>query len=340
VDPVAPPIVERLGPVELTRRLVDIDSTTGQEGACGRVLADYLRGRGFTVTEQPVDATRFNVLATLDAPRVTLSTHFDCVPPFFPSRLEGTRVYGRGSCDAKGILASQVAAVEQLRADGVRDVGLLFVVGEERGSDGALVANELAPPTTRFLINGEPTDNRLGLATRGIYRVRLHTRGRAAHSSYPELGESAIEKLLDVLVRLRTLPWPDDPDMGRTHYNVGLIDGGVAHNVIPAHAVAEVLFRTVADTGEVRRILQTIGPGVAIEEVLDAAPVRMHTVPGFETAAFPYMTDIAMLPRWGRPLLYGPGSILVAHTDDEHIEVAHLERAVADYVVLARQLRA
>jgi acetylornithine deacetylase len=335
VDPVAP-----LGPVGLTRRLVDIDSTTGQEAACGRVLADYLRGRGFTVTEQPVDATRFNVLATLDAPRVTLSTHFDCVPPFFPSRLDGTRLYGRGSCDAKGILASQVEAVEQLRADGVRDVGMLFVVGEERGSDGALVANELAPPTTRFLINGEPTDNRLGLATRGIYRVRLHTQGRAAHSSYPELGESAIEKLLDVLVRLRTLPWPDDPDMGHTHYNIGLIDGGVAHNVIPAHAVAEVLFRTVADTGEVRRILQTIGPGVAIEEVLDASPVRMHTVPGFETAAFPYMTDIAMLPRWGKPLLYGPGSILVAHTDDEYIEVAHLERAVADYVVLARQLRA
>ena len=340
MDPVASPVVERLGPVGLTRRLVDIDSTTGQESACGRALADYLRGRGFTVTEQPVDAARFNVLATLDAPRVTLSTHFDCVPPFFPSRLDGTRLYGRGSCDAKGILASQVEAVEQLRADGVRDVGMLFVVGEERGSDGALVANELAPPTNRFLINGEPTDNRLGLATRGIYRVRLHTQGRAAHSSYPELGDSAIEKLLDVLVRLRTLPWPDDPDMGRTHYNIGLIDGGVAHNVIPAHAVAEVLFRTVADTGEVRRILQTVGPGVAIEEVLDASPVRMHTVPGFETAAFPYMTDIAMLPRWGKPLLYGPGSILVAHTDDEYIEVAHLERAVADYVVLARQLRA
>ena len=231
-------------------------------------------------------------------------------------------------------------AVERLRADGVRDVGLLFVVGEERGSDGAIVADRLAGGTSRFLINGEPTDNRLGLATRGIYRVRLHAQGRAAHSSYPELGESAIEKLLDVLVRMRALPWPADPDMGRTHYNIGLIDGGVAHNVIPAQASAEVLFRTVGETDPVRRILATLEPAVRVEEVLEAAPVRMHTVPGFETAAFPYMTDIALLPRWGRPLLYGPGSILVAHTDEEFVEIPHLERAVTDYVALARTLLA
>jgi acetylornithine deacetylase len=324
----------------LTRRLVDIDSTTGREGACGRVLADYLRARGFTVSEQRVDDTRFNVLAVLDPPRAVLSTHFDCVPPFFPSRLEGTRLYGRGSCDAKGILASQVEAVEQLRAGGVRDVGLLFVVGEERGSDGADVANGFAPPTSKFLVNGEPTDNRLGLATRGIYRVRLHAHGRAAHSSYPELGESAIEKLIDAMVRLRTLPWPADPDLGRTHYTIGLIDGGVAPNVTPPHAVAEVLFRTVSDTQAVRETLAALTPFIEIEEVLEAEPVRMHVVDGFETAVFPYMTDIALLPRWGRPLLYGPGSILVAHTDDEHVEVAHLERAVADYVRLGRDLLA
>ena len=340
MDSVAPPVEGRLGLVGLTRRLVDIDSTTGVEAACGRVLADYLRGRGFTVTEQPVDATRFNVLATLDASRVTLSTHFDCVPPFFPSRVEGTRVYGRGACDAKGILAAQVEAVERLREGGVRDVGLLFVVGEERGSDGAIVADRLADGTSRFLINGEPTDNRLGLGTRGIYRVRLHASGRAAHSSYPELGESAIEKLLDVLVRMRSIAWPEDPDMGRTHYNIGLIDGGVAHNVIPAQATAEVLFRTVGETEVVRRIVKTLEPAVAVEEVLEAAPVRMHTVAGFDTAAFPYMTDVALLPRWGRPLLYGPGSILVAHTDEEFVEIGHLERAVTDYVALARTLLA
>lgn len=332
--------MDSLGLVGLTRRLVDIDSTTGREGECGRVLADYLRGRGFTVVEQPVDATRFNVLATLDAPRVTLSTHFDCVPPFFPSRLDGGRLYGRGSCDAKGILAAQVEAVEQLRAGGVRDVGLLFVVGEERGSDGAELANLQAPLTNRFLVNGEPTDNRLGLATRGVYRVRLHAHGRAAHSSYPELGESAIEKLIDVMVRMRTMPWPVDPDLGRTHYNIGLVDGGVAPNVTPPHAVAEVLFRTVGDTEAVREVLSALAAVVTIEEVLEGPPVRMHVVDGFETAVFPYMTDIALLPNWGKPLLYGPGSILVAHTDDEHVDVAHLERAVADYVHLAAALRA
>jgi acetylornithine deacetylase len=332
--------VDSLGIVGLTRRLVDIDSTTGKEGECGRVLADYLRARGFTVSEQRVDDTRFNVLAVLDSPRAVFSTHFDCVPPFFPSRVEGTRLYGRGSCDAKGILASQVEAVEQLRAGGVRDVGLLFVVGEERGSDGAEVANGFAPPTAKFLVNGEPTDNRLGLATRGVYRVRLHAHGRAAHSSYPELGESAIEKLIDAMVRLRTLPWPADPDLGRTHYTIGLIDGGVAPNVTPPHAVAEVLFRTVSDTQAVRQTLAALTPLITIEDVLEAEPVRMHVVDGFETAVFPYMTDIALLPRWGRPLLYGPGSILVAHTDDEHVEVAHLERAVADYVRLGRDLLA
>jgi acetylornithine deacetylase len=332
--------VDSLGLVGLTRRLVDIDSTTGREGECGRVLAGYLRGRGFDVVEQPVDETRFNVLATLGAPRVTLSTHFDCVPPFFPSRVEGDRLYGRGSCDAKGILAAQVEAVEQLRAGGVHDVGLLFVVGEERGSDGAELANLQAPLTNRFLVNGEPTDNRLGLATRGVYRVRLHAHGRAAHSSYPELGESAIEKLIDVMVRMRTMPWPVDPDLGRTHYNIGLVDGGVAPNVTPPHAVAEVLFRTVGDTEAVREVLSALAAVVTIEEVLEGPPVRMHVVDGFETAVFPYMTDIALLPNWGKPLLYGPGSILVAHTDDEHVEVAHLERAVADYVRLAADLRA
>ncbi len=197
--------------------------------------------------------------------------------------------------------------MEQLRAGGVRDVGMLFVVGEERGSDGAEVANTQAPETCRFLINGEPTDNRLGIATRGVYRVRLHAHGRAAHSSYPELGESATEKLIDALVRLRTLPWPTDPDMGTTHYNIGLLSGGVAPNVTPPHAVAEVLFRTVAATQAVRDVLSALVPAVTIEEVLESEPVRMHTVPGFDTAAFPYMTDIALLPRWGKPLLLRAG---------------------------------
>jgi acetylornithine deacetylase len=323
--------------VSLTRTLVDIDSTTGKEGDAGRWLASFLRDREYRVVEQPVADDRFNIVATLESPRVVFSTHYDCVPPFFPSRLDDGRLYGRGSCDAKGILAAQVLAAERLRAAGERRVGLLFVVGEERGSDGAVAANELAAGSG-YLINGEPTDNRLGSATRGILRVRLTARGRAAHSSMPELGESAIEKLVDALVRLRTLEWDDDPVLGRTHYSVGLISGGVAPNVIPAEARAEVMFRTVADAGRIRTALAALAPIVAITEVLEVPPVRLLTLDGFETAAFPFTTDIAFLTRWGTPLLIGPGSVLVAHTDEEHVALAELDEAVDRYVRIASTL--
>jgi acetylornithine deacetylase len=332
--------MDSLGLLPLTRTLVDIDSTTGREAACGRWLADYLRGLGYEVTEQSVDRDRFNVIATIGRPRVVLSTHFDCVPPYFPSRVEGQRLFGRGSCDAKGILAAQVEAAQRLRAEGVDGFGLVFVVGEERGSDGAAAVNGLGDGTCRFLIDGEPTDNRLGLATRGVVRVRLKASGRAAHSSHPELGESAIEKLLDALTSLRRIDLPSDPVLGRTHYTVGLIAGGIAPNVIPPSAEAEVLFRTVGPASEVRGAIAPLGDLVAFEDVLEAPPVRLHVVNGFETAVFPYMTDIPLLHRWGKPLLYGPGSVLVAHTDEEHVEIADLERAVGDYARLVQDLLA
>ena len=224
--------------VGLARALIDIDSTSGREAEASRWLSGWLRDRGYDVTEQPVADDRFNVIATLDPPDVVLSTHIDCVPPFFPSREEDDLLYGRGACDAKGILAAQLAALERLRAAGERRVALLVVVGEERGSQGARAANTRTLGS-RYLINGEPTDSRLGAATRGVYRVRLVARGRASHSSHPELGESAIEKLLDALVQLRTLPLPDDSRLGRTYYTVGLMSGGVAPNVVPPGAEAE-----------------------------------------------------------------------------------------------------
>jgi acetylornithine deacetylase len=336
--------------VGLTRSLVDIDSTTGREGAAGRWLADYLRGRGWVVEEQRVDDTRFNVIAVApDAPRrgtregggavVTFSTHFDCVPSFFPSRLEGDRLFGRGSCDAKGILAAQVSAAEQLRRDGESRVGLVFVVGEERGSDGARAANEAARGAAGgFLINGEPTDNRLGLATRGILRLKFRASGRAAHSSFPELGESAIDKLIDALIVLRSIPLPADPVLGQTHYTVGLISGGVAPNVVSPSAEAEVMFRTTSDAAEVRKAVMPLESRVAIEQVLEVPPVRLKTVPGLDTAVFPYTTDIPFLPAWGEPLLFGPGSIHVAHTADEWVSIAELTAAAGHYVTLAKAL--
>jgi len=331
--------LSQVDPVFLTRSLVDIDSTTGREQAAGEWLAAFLRSRGYQVTEQPVANGRFNVLATLDQePRIALSTHFDCVPPFFPSREERGLIFGRGSCDAKGILAAQVTAAERVRASGESRFALLFVVGEERGSDGARVANEQPPPGLRYLLNGEPTDNRLGSATRGIFRVRLRASGRAAHSSFPELGESAIDKLLDALMVIRGLQLPDDPLLGRTHYTVGLIDGGVAPNVVSPHASAELLFRTVSDGEPIRTALHVVDGLVHVEPILDVPAVRLHTLPGFETAVFPYTTDVPMLSGWGTPLLVGPGSIHVAHTDEEHIAVDELNSAVDLYESLMKRL--
>jgi acetylornithine deacetylase len=318
--------------ISLARTLIDIDSTTGREGELGSWLATFLRERGYRVDEQPVSEGRFNVLAMLDAaPLVVLSTHFDCVPPFFPGREERGLLFGRGSCDAKGILAAQVAAAERLRAGGETRIALLFVVGEERGSDGARVANAHAPAGVRYLVNGEPTDNRLGSATRGVLRVRLKARGRAAHSAFPELGESAIDKLLDALMVIRGIQLPEDPLLGRTHYNVGLIDGGVAPNVVSSQASAELLFRIVGDAAPVREALGPVEGLVDVEQVLDIPAVRMHTVPGLETAVFPYTTDVPLLDRWGTPLLCGPGSIHVAHTDEEHVAIDELRAAVDLY---------
>ena len=331
--------MDPVDPVALTRSLVDIDSTTGRERECGEWLARFLSERGYRVTAQPVAEGRYNVYAELaSAPQVVFSTHYDCVPPFFPSREERGLIFGRGSCDAKGILAAQVAAAERLRARGETCIALLFVVGEERGSDGAKTANELAPSNVRFLINGEPTDNRLGAATRGVLRVRLRAAGRAAHSSFPELGESAIDKLLDALMVIRGISLPQDDLLGRTHYTVGLIEGGVAPNVVSPHASAELLFRIVGEGAPVRAALAPAEGLVAIEHVLDIPAVKMHVVPGFDTAVFPYTTDVPLLTRWGKPLLIGPGSIHVAHTDDEHLAIDELRAAVELYESLAERL--
>ena len=339
-----------MDPVAIARALVDIDSTTGREAEAGRWLAAFLRDQGFAVSEQPVDGARFNVLANAPgpagpgpphtgSPAVVLSTHFDCVPPFFASRLDGDRLYGRGACDAKGILAAQIAAVNVLRQQGETRVGLLFVVGEERGSDGAKAANAAAAANgCRFVVDGEPTDNRLGAATRGVLRVKLRADGRAAHSSFPELGESAIDKLIDALIDLRRIALPSDPILGQTHYTIGLISGGVAPNVVPPSAEAEVMFRTVSAAAEVRRAVQPLEACVTIEHVLEVPPVRMMTLPGFDAAVFPFTTDIPFLTRWGEPLLFGPGSIHVAHTAEEFVSIADLHAAVGHYVTIVREL--
>lgn len=326
--------------VALTRRLVDVESTTGTEAAVCAIVGDELERRGYAVTRQEVTPGRVNLLATVGTPEVVLSTHMDCVPPFSPSRVEGDRIHGRGSCDAKGILVSQLAAAEALRGAGETRVGLLYVVGEERGSDGAMIADRLSTGVTRYLVNGEPTEGKLALGHRGVVRVKLQARGRAAHSGYPHLGESAIEKLLDALAQVRAMNLPVDAVLGPTQVNIGAIGGGLAPNVIAPEATADLLFRIVTPHEQVMAALEPIRPLVDIEYVYHVPFLHMATIEGFETEVVGYTTDAPLLNAWGTRLMYGPGSIHVAHTDHESVAIADLHRAVDDYQRIARTLLA
>lgn len=325
----------------LTRRLIDLESTTPHEGAVGSFLCDELKRRGFDARLMPVEASRNNVLATSPEnprPAVVLSTHMDTVPPFIPSSEDETRIYGRGSCDAKGIIAAQIAAAEKLRTAGVF-VGMLFLVGEERDSIGAKIANE-RPIGARFMINGEPTDNRLALASKGSLHVVLTARGKMAHSAYPELGESAIDKLVEALHRLHTMKLPASPDVGPCTRNVGTIEGGRARNVVADHARAELFYRLVGPSEELRRqIRETVDDLAEIEFTREAPFMRMKTLDGLPTMVAAFTTDIPSLGNWGEPLLLGPGSIHVAHTEGEYVEKKQLAEAVELYCVLAKRLQ-
>jgi acetylornithine deacetylase len=326
--------------VALTRQLVDIESITGNEAGVGEALSGELARLGYQVRKMPVEGDRFNVVATSpEKPRPTIvfSTHMDTVPPFIPSSEDATRVYGRGSCDAKGIIAVQIAAAEKLRREGIH-VGLLFVVAEERDSTGAKVANE-QPIGARFLINGEPTENRLALASKGTLRVELAASGRMAHSAYPELGESAIDKLIVALTRLRAMPLPSTEGIGPCTFNIGLIEGGRAPNVIPDFAKAHLLYRLVGPTQELRRqIVETVGELAKVDFYLEIPFMRFRAVDGLPTMVAAFTTDIPALTNWGEPLLIGPGSIQVAHTDGEYVEKQQLPEAVELYCGIAKKL--
>src|SRR5829696_1771506 len=326
---------------ELTRTLIDIPSVSGGEEEVGRFLASHLEGLGYKVELQEVAPGRANVLATL-APRarVVLSTHMDTVPPFIPSREDATHIRGRGACDAKGIIAAQLTAAGRLRAEGLEELGLLFTVDEELGSLGARAADSHAlARECDYLINGEPTGNRLAVGSKGSLRLRLTTEGRAAHSAYPERGESAVEKLLDVLADVRACAWPRDDFFGETTCNIGTIKGGTRPNVIPAEAASELQIRLVTPSGTIKEILEQAVAGRARVEYMSAAePVRMLAVEGFEREVVRFTTDIPYLSGWGKPLLLGPGSILDAHTDGERVSKRELEEAVELYVRLVKSL--
>jgi acetylornithine deacetylase len=322
--------------VALAAELLSLESPTGAEGPAVEFVARWLVSRGWNVTVQEVTEGRGNVWASRAGGGVTFGTHLDTVPPFVRPDLRDGRLYGRGACDAKGIAAAMLVAAERLVARGEERVDLLFVVGEERGSDGARAANRL-PATSRFLIFGEPTEGKLATGARGSLRATLRTRGRAAHSAYPDLGQSAIVPMLAVLQDLQRLPLPTDEVLGATTVNVGTIRGGTEANVIPDACEAELMFRLVGDIAALKPVLEGCAAGraeIAYGSYTPPAP-RCHTVPGFATAPVAYATDVPLLDRWGTPLLFGPGSIHVAHTPDEHIAVRDLTESVDAYERLA-----
>ncbi len=324
---------------ELTRKLVNIESVSGNEAVCADFLRGYLAERNFQVELQPVERGRANVFAQRGTPEVVLSTHLDTVPPHFPASEDAEFIYGRGACDAKGIVAAQISAAERLSAEGVENFALLFLVGEETMSEGARAANQ-SPRGSKFIINGEPTENKLVLGHKGILRVDLHARGRAAHSAYPELGESAIEKLLDALANLRQMPLPSDDVLGRATMNIGMVSGGRAANVIPDEASAQVMFRTVSNAGDLRaRVEEALKGRCEYQVVRETPALHLEKLDGFETDVVSFTTDLPYLTRWGQRFLLGPGSIADAHTAHERVRKSDLERAVDLYCKLVRQLK-
>ncbi len=327
--------------IELTKKLMDIPSVSGDEDKVSEYVAGHLQKLGYNVEKQSVDTKLFNVIATTDhSPAVVFSTHLDTVPPFIPASDDAEFIYGRGSCDAKGIIASQIIAAEKLRAEGIKNIGLLFTVDEEVGSIGAKKANEhpLAKEC-KFLINGEPTDNILAIGSKGSLRIRLHAKGKAGHSAYPENGESAIEKLLDVLNDIRTFDFPVDSFFGETTCNIGVINGGTRSNVIPDSAFSDLHFRLVTSGADLKSLFEmVVGERVEIEYLSKSEPIKMLAVEGFEQRVVRFTTDIPYLTNWGQPLLLGAGSILDAHTEHEKVSKKELEKSVELYIGLAKKL--
>lgn len=327
--------------LRLTRQLIDIPSVTGDEFQIGTSLAELLNRLGYYVDLQDVSPERSNIIATTEAnPRIVLSTHMDTVPPFIASSEDDEFIYGRGACDAKGIIAAQIAAAEKLRADGCKEFGLLFTVDEEVTSGGAKVANNHHMASScEYLINGEPTDNRIAIGTKGSLQASLRTEGRAAHSAYPEQGESAIEKLLDVLEDVRAIDWPRDDTFTETTCNIGVISGGTRANVVPDKAEAIVQIRLAVESAEVVTLLEeAIAGRASIDYKSTHDPLRLLTVDGFDTMLARFTTDIPYLSNWGRAILFGPGSILDAHTAGEKVRKSDLLRAVHLYADLVKKL--
>lgn len=323
---------------KLTKQLIQIESLSGNEHQIADFLFDYLKNIGFKVDYQKVCKNRKNIYARLEEPKVILSTHMDTVAPYLEFGEDKDFIYGRGSCDAKGIMAAQIKAAEQLINSGYKNFGLLFVVDEEEISMGAVEANKI-PNTCKFLINGEPTGNKMAVGSKGSLRFKIITKGKAAHSAYPDMGESAIEKLMDILNDIRNLSLPQHKILDKTLLNIGTIEGGIQANVIPPAAEALIMMRIVTSIKEIKSIIEkTVNRRGKIEYLSENEPVFTETLDGYETMAAAFTTDIPKLTNWGKPILFGPGNILDAHTDHEKISKKQLTEAVVMYEKMVTKL--
>ncbi len=337
---VAPARSGPLDVVELATQLVAIPSLSGHEHAVCDFVIDLLTARGWDVRTQPVSAGRVNVWATRGTGEVTLSTHLDTVPHFFPPRRDAGKLYGRGACDAKGIAAAMICAAQGLVDEGEERVDLLFVVGEELRSDGARAAASL-PATSRWLVNGEPTESKLVSASKGSLRMILRTRGQEAHSAYPELGSSAVQAMVALLAEIQSLRLPTDPELGATTMNVGTIRGGSAANVFAGECEVEAMIRLVGDAQKVKSIIaECVGDRAVLEWGSHIPTQRFHVIDGFETTTVAYTSDVPILAAWGTPLMFGPGSIHHAHTEEEHVSLQELTSAVGAYEKIVRAVLA
>jgi len=323
---------------QLTKTLIDIPSITGEEKQISIFLSNHLKDLGFQVTEQPVTENRFNILAVKGVPRVVLSTHTDTVPPYFPYSEDEDYIYGRGACDTKGIIAAQLKAAELLLEQGITDFGFLFMVGEEDKSDGARAANTI-PNQCRWLINGEPTANKMAAGTKGALKLKLIASGKECHSAYPERGESAIHKLLDILAEIRQFQWPVHERLGATTLNIGVISGGIQPNILAPRAEANLMFRVVTSTDDIKQNLQKIvNTRGELDFYFTCEPIHTHVLKGYDTMIAAYRTDIPFLSNWGTPLLFGPGNIEDAHSPEEKIAKIQIKEAVNHYSKIVREL--
>jgi acetylornithine deacetylase len=330
-----------MNPFELTKQLMAIPSVTGTEGEIGEFLSKHLATLGYRVERQNVTADRFNVFAFAGEGRVMFCTHIDTVPPpNVPVREDDDFLYGRGACDTKGIIAAMLEAGDRLRRGGVTNFGYLFVVGEETDAIGARMANTLRW-NSEYVIVGEPTQNQLARAQKGTLMVHLSVTGKAAHSGYPDLGVSAITGLWRVLQDCQNADWGDDPVLGNGTFNIGVFHGGEAANIIPPHASASMMIRTVEPHAQVEEKMRRIVANRATMEVVGASdPQITHVVEGFLTTVVSFGSDVPHLGNMGKRLLAGPGSILDAHTPGEKISKRELMEGVDLYERLVRKLLA